>query len=158
MLEECDDPTVVHKFCSMLPAFVFEGPCMRKAIQYSFSDRWAMLAYARCPEREELFSGWGELLDLQYEYGGRLQRLAVSSDVDRFRLAFQVALLVEQKTGEARQRWLRHCEEHGCRFVVEDATSVDLATSDRSLIGQAVPASGRSVPSTPAGHLLPIAV
>lgn len=25
MLVECDDPTVVHKFCSMLPAFVFEA-------------------------------------------------------------------------------------------------------------------------------------
>jgi hypothetical protein len=24
MLMECDDPTVIHKFCSMLPAFVFE--------------------------------------------------------------------------------------------------------------------------------------
>ena len=25
MLLDCDDPTAVHKFCSMLPAFVFEG-------------------------------------------------------------------------------------------------------------------------------------
>src|SRR3954452_23328135 len=25
MLVECDDPTTVHKFCSMLPAFVFEA-------------------------------------------------------------------------------------------------------------------------------------
>jgi hypothetical protein len=25
MLLECDDPTAVHKFCSMLPAFVFEA-------------------------------------------------------------------------------------------------------------------------------------
>ena len=25
MLVECDDPTVIHKFCSMLPAFVFEA-------------------------------------------------------------------------------------------------------------------------------------
>ena len=25
MLVECDDPTEVHKFCSMLPAFVFEA-------------------------------------------------------------------------------------------------------------------------------------
>ena len=25
MLVECDDPTAVHKFCSMLPAFVFEA-------------------------------------------------------------------------------------------------------------------------------------
>ena len=24
MLLDCDDPTAVHKFCSMLPAFVFE--------------------------------------------------------------------------------------------------------------------------------------
>ena len=25
MLLDCDDPTAVHKFCSMLPAFVFEA-------------------------------------------------------------------------------------------------------------------------------------
>jgi hypothetical protein len=25
MLPDCDDPTAVHKFCSMLPAFVFEA-------------------------------------------------------------------------------------------------------------------------------------
>jgi len=25
MLVECDDPLTVHKFCSMLPAFVFEA-------------------------------------------------------------------------------------------------------------------------------------
>jgi len=25
MLVDCDDPTTVHKFCSMLPAFVFEA-------------------------------------------------------------------------------------------------------------------------------------
>ena len=25
MLAECDDPTTVHKFCSMLPAFQFEA-------------------------------------------------------------------------------------------------------------------------------------
>ena len=25
MLMECDDPVVIHKFCSMLPAFVFEA-------------------------------------------------------------------------------------------------------------------------------------
>jgi hypothetical protein len=25
MLLGCDDPTAVHKFCSMLPAFVFEA-------------------------------------------------------------------------------------------------------------------------------------
>jgi hypothetical protein len=25
MLAECDDPLTVHKFCSMLPAFVFEA-------------------------------------------------------------------------------------------------------------------------------------
>src|SRR4051812_2186882 len=24
MLMECDDPVIIHKFCSMLPAFVFE--------------------------------------------------------------------------------------------------------------------------------------
>jgi hypothetical protein len=24
MLMECDDPVTIHKFCSMLPAFVFE--------------------------------------------------------------------------------------------------------------------------------------
>jgi hypothetical protein len=24
MLMECDDPVAIHKFCSMLPAFVFE--------------------------------------------------------------------------------------------------------------------------------------
>ncbi len=24
ILEECDDPVTIHKFCSMLPAFVFE--------------------------------------------------------------------------------------------------------------------------------------
>ena len=26
MMLDCDDPTAVHKFCSMLPAFVFEAP------------------------------------------------------------------------------------------------------------------------------------
>jgi hypothetical protein len=25
MLVECDDPVTIHKFCSMLPAFVFEA-------------------------------------------------------------------------------------------------------------------------------------
>ena len=25
MLMECDDPVMIHKFCSMLPAFVFEA-------------------------------------------------------------------------------------------------------------------------------------
>ena len=25
LLVECDDPVAVHKFCSMLPAFVFEA-------------------------------------------------------------------------------------------------------------------------------------
>jgi hypothetical protein len=25
MLVECDDPLTVHKFCSMLPSFVFEA-------------------------------------------------------------------------------------------------------------------------------------
>jgi hypothetical protein len=25
MLADCDDPVTVHKFCSMLPAFVFEA-------------------------------------------------------------------------------------------------------------------------------------
>ena len=25
MMLDCDDPTAVHKFCSMLPAFVFEA-------------------------------------------------------------------------------------------------------------------------------------
>jgi hypothetical protein len=25
MLMECDDPLQIHKFCSMLPAFVFEA-------------------------------------------------------------------------------------------------------------------------------------
>jgi hypothetical protein len=25
MLPDCDDPTAVREFCSMLPAFVFEG-------------------------------------------------------------------------------------------------------------------------------------
>jgi hypothetical protein len=25
MLLDCDDPAAVHKFCSMLPAFVFEA-------------------------------------------------------------------------------------------------------------------------------------
>ena len=25
MLADCDDPVIVHKFCSMLPAFVFEA-------------------------------------------------------------------------------------------------------------------------------------
>ena len=24
MLKECDDPVTIHKFCSMLPAFVFQ--------------------------------------------------------------------------------------------------------------------------------------
>ena len=26
MMLDCDDPAAVHKFCSMLPAFVFECP------------------------------------------------------------------------------------------------------------------------------------
>lgn len=25
MLMECDDPVTIHRFCSMLPAFVFEA-------------------------------------------------------------------------------------------------------------------------------------
>jgi hypothetical protein len=25
MLVDCDDPVAIHKFCSMLPAFVFEA-------------------------------------------------------------------------------------------------------------------------------------
>ena len=48
MLLDCDDPTAVHKFCSMLPAFVFEArpvipidDAVRRRTRIDCFPRWA---------------------------------------------------------------------------------------------------------------------
>jgi hypothetical protein len=48
MLLDCDDPTAVHKFCSMLPAFVFEVAarysyrrCRARRTRIDCLPRWA---------------------------------------------------------------------------------------------------------------------
>ena len=48
MLLDCDDPTAVHKFCSMLPAFVFEArpvipidDAVRVELEIDRLPRWA---------------------------------------------------------------------------------------------------------------------
>jgi len=48
LLLDCDDPTAVHKFCSMLPAFVFEArpvipidDAVRRRTRIDCFPRWA---------------------------------------------------------------------------------------------------------------------
>jgi Protein of unknown function (DUF3303) len=50
MLVECDDPLTVHKFCSMLPAFVFEAhPVIRVASARADDESW----YTRPDQQHE---------------------------------------------------------------------------------------------------------
>jgi len=58
MLLDCDDPTAVHKFCSMLPAFVFEArplflstmPCASNSKRWPFA-MGSSASDARAPAR-----------------------------------------------------------------------------------------------------------
>jgi hypothetical protein len=60
MLVDCDDPLTIHKFCSMLPAFVFQAP--RGPRRGRSPGRTRSNRLARQPERRVTFLPTSQLI------------------------------------------------------------------------------------------------